>query len=56
MYPQARTVWYRVLSKCVPTRKVIAGFVSTSSSICTLCHFEVDTLRHFLVDCPVKQI
>lgn len=55
MYPQARTVYYRVLSKCIPTKHVLSRYGSVSSLICSLCHTAEDNLKHFLVDCPPKR-
>jgi hypothetical protein len=52
MYPNARTVYFRCLSKCIPTKKVLVKYGIAPSTICSLYHLQEDSRRHFLVDCP----
>lgn len=54
MYPQARDVFYRSISSCIPTYQVLQKFGTVSSATCPMCSIADDTLRHFLVDCPPK--
>lgn len=54
MHPAARTVLYRAVSKCVPHKSYLATFGSVTNNICSFCGAGVDSLRHFIVDCPVK--
>lgn len=53
-YPQARTIFYRVLSERIPTKQVLVKFGLVSSDRCSVCHTSAETFRHFLVDCPIK--
>ncbi|KAI8073768.1 hypothetical protein BDF21DRAFT_475169 [Thamnidium elegans] len=54
MYPNARTLYFRCFSKCIPTKKVLLKYGITSSSTCSLCGLHTDTKRHFLVECRIK--
>jgi hypothetical protein len=54
MYPNARTVYFLCLSKCIPTKKVLVKYGIAPSTICSFCHLQEDSRRHFLVDCPWK--
>jgi hypothetical protein len=53
-HPAARTVLYRALSKCIPHKSYLHTIGSVDNTICSFCYQGIDTLRHFLVDCPVK--
>ncbi|KAI8646676.1 hypothetical protein BD408DRAFT_428379 [Parasitella parasitica] len=53
-HPAARTVLYRALSKCIPHKSYLCKLGSVQNSLCSFCAQGIDTLRHFLVDCPVK--
>ncbi|KAK4511167.1 uncharacterized protein ATC70_012380 [Mucor velutinosus] len=53
-HPAARTVLYRALSKCIPHKSYLYTIGTVENSICPFCALGIDTLRHFLVDCPVK--
>jgi exonuclease III len=54
MYPQARSIYYRAISGCIPTKQVRFKYGTVSSPICPVCDNADDTIRHFLVDCPPK--
>ncbi|GAN03890.1 hypothetical protein MAM1_0050c03346 [Mucor ambiguus] len=54
VHPAARTVLYRVLSKCIPHKSYLRTIGSVENAICPFCSQGIDTLRQFLVDCPVK--
>jgi hypothetical protein len=56
MYPQARTIFYRALSKCIPSKDILLKLKLVSSSICSFCGSSDDSFKHFLVLCPPKQI
>ncbi|KAI9249099.1 hypothetical protein EDC94DRAFT_527933, partial [Helicostylum pulchrum] len=54
MYPNARTLYFRSLSNCLPTKKVLLKYGVVLSSTCSLCGVHTDTTRHFLVECDIK--
>lgn len=54
MYPNARTLFFRCLSACLPTKKILFKYGLLSSSICSLCGGSTDSKRHFLVECAIK--
>jgi hypothetical protein len=54
MHPSARTVLYRAVSKCIPHKSYLVTFGAVSDNVCAFCGYGVDTLRHFIIDCPVK--
>ncbi|CEP15119.1 hypothetical protein [Parasitella parasitica] len=54
MEPKARTVLYRSVSRCIPHKSFLIKFGSVETDICSFCGTGVDTLRHFLIDCPIK--
>lgn len=54
MYPNARTLYYRCFSNCIPTKKVLLKYGQVCSSTCFLCCHHTDSIRHFLVDCDIK--
>ena len=54
MHPSARTVLYRAVSKCIPHKSYLVTFGAVSNNVCSFCGSGVDTLRHFIIDCPVK--
>lgn len=49
MYPNARTLYFRCFSKCIPTKKILLKYGIVSSSTCSLCGCHTDNNRHFLV-------
>ncbi|KAK4515183.1 Glycerophosphocholine phosphodiesterase [Mucor velutinosus] len=53
-HPAARTVLYRALSRCIPHKTYLRTIGSVETPICPFCAQGIDTLRHFIVDCPVK--
>jgi hypothetical protein len=55
MLLQARAVWYRVISRKVPTTISLQRIKRTPTNQCRLCHEHTDTLQHFLVQCPIKK-
>jgi hypothetical protein len=55
MLLQARGVWYRVLSRKLPTAVFLAGVKSVPTDQFRLCLDQVDSLAHFLVLRPNKQ-
>jgi hypothetical protein len=56
MYPQARTVWYRVLTGKIPHNTLLFSFGLIPSPLCSFCHQQADNIDHFLVTCPKKWI
>ncbi|KAI9472449.1 MAG: hypothetical protein EXX96DRAFT_542544 [Benjaminiella poitrasii] len=50
----ARTVWYQVLHRKIPTSSFLSNIQLTSSNICRLCNAVIDTLDHSIVLCPLK--
>ncbi|KAG0747128.1 hypothetical protein G6F57_009568 [Rhizopus arrhizus] len=54
MYPNARTLYFRCLSNCIPTKKILLRYGIVSSSDCSLCGKGTDSRRHFLVECEIK--
>ncbi|KAG2191304.1 hypothetical protein INT47_011774 [Mucor saturninus] len=56
MFPQARTVYYRVFSRCIPTKQLMfKHFGNVSSPQCSFCGTAEDSITHFLVECPIKR-
>ncbi|KAK4520700.1 uncharacterized protein ATC70_006578 [Mucor velutinosus] len=53
-HPDARTVLYRALSRCIPHKSYLRTIGSVENSICPFCAQSTDTLRRFVIDCPVK--
>lgn len=53
-HPIARTVLFRALSKCIPHKTYLRTIGSAANSVCPFCAHGIDTLRHFVVDCPIK--
>lgn len=51
---QARSHWYRVISKKLPTAKYLRKIGTVPSTICRLCNSTEDSLDHFIVQCPNK--
>ncbi|KAI9336052.1 hypothetical protein BD770DRAFT_401877, partial [Pilaira anomala] len=54
MYPQARTLLYRVFHSRIPTNVILAQFNIVPSHLCSWCKAAPDTTDHFLVQCPLK--
>ncbi|KAI9352413.1 hypothetical protein BD770DRAFT_460659, partial [Pilaira anomala] len=54
MYPNARTLFFRCLSACLPNKKILFKYGLVSSSSCSLCGGFTDSERHFLVECDIK--
>lgn len=54
MYPQARTIFYRSLTKRIPHNALLHIFGTLSSPRCSICHVYEDDRFHFLVGCPRK--
>jgi exonuclease III len=50
----ARSHWYRVLSRKLPTASYLQIIGKTADARCRLCQADKETLDHFLVDCPNK--
>ncbi|KAI9273986.1 hypothetical protein EDC94DRAFT_593395 [Helicostylum pulchrum] len=55
MLLQARALWYRTLSKKMPTTKFLHKIKTVSSPQCRLCKSTEDNLFHFMINCPIKQ-
>ncbi|KAK4518210.1 2-oxoisovalerate dehydrogenase subunit alpha, mitochondrial [Mucor velutinosus] len=53
-HPAARTVLCRALARCIPHKTYLRTIGSVETPICPFCAQGIDTLRHFIVDCPVK--
>jgi hypothetical protein len=56
MLLQARSLWYRVLTRKIPTVNYLFRIKRASSSTCQLCNEHEDSLDHFLVFCSQKQV
>ncbi|KAI9358692.1 hypothetical protein BD770DRAFT_320533 [Pilaira anomala] len=56
MYPQARTIFFRAFSHCLPTKQTLSKFKMFSKNACSFCGFAEDSFEHFLVLCPPKQL
>ncbi|KAG0780152.1 hypothetical protein G6F16_012408 [Rhizopus arrhizus] len=56
MYPQARTIFFRTFSKCIPSKDLLFKFTVVSSPICSFCGSTEDSFKHFLVLCAPKQV
>jgi hypothetical protein len=56
MYPQARTVFYRALTKRIPHNAYRFSYGAISSPTCTICHQDDEDRLHFLTSCPRKWI
>lgn len=54
MCPNARTLNFRCLSDCIPTKKVLLKYGIVSSSTCSICGRDTDNKRHFMVECDIK--
>lgn len=54
MVPQGRTIFYRSISGCIPTKIILLKYGIVDSSLCSFCSQADDSIRHFLVDCPPK--
>ncbi|KAG1140086.1 hypothetical protein G6F37_013043 [Rhizopus arrhizus] len=54
MPPQARTLWFRVLNRKLPTRTELYRIGQAPNPICSLCNSRRDSVAHFIVYCPSK--
>jgi hypothetical protein len=45
MYPQARTVWYRVLTGKIPHNTLLFSFGLIPSPLCSFCHQQADNIQ-----------
>ncbi|KAI9356680.1 hypothetical protein BD770DRAFT_345611, partial [Pilaira anomala] len=53
MFPNARTLYFRCFSNCIPTKKILFKYGVVPNSTCSLCGLSIDDKRHFLVECPI---
>ncbi|KAI9325495.1 hypothetical protein BD770DRAFT_334879 [Pilaira anomala] len=56
MYPQARTIFFRAFSKCIPSKDLLLKFNMVNTSLCSFCGWTKDSLEHFLVSCLPRQV
>jgi hypothetical protein len=50
----ACSLWYRLISKKIPTAVFSHKIGRADSTLCQLCHLHYDSFEHFLVLCPPK--
>lgn len=51
----ARGLWYRTISKKLPTTSFLNKIKTVDFPLCRLYKTDTDTLHHFLFYCPIKQ-
>lgn len=50
----ARQLWYRTLIRKLPTGKYLHDIHRRDSPLCSICHREIDTYEHFILQCSKK--
>ncbi|KAI8988982.1 hypothetical protein BDB01DRAFT_719477 [Pilobolus umbonatus] len=55
LLPQSKTLWYRCLMKKLPTQLYLSSIDRSPDDKCKICSTQsIDSLLHFLVECPHK--
>ncbi|KAI7907632.1 uncharacterized protein BX663DRAFT_565862, partial [Cokeromyces recurvatus] len=54
MLLQARSLWYRILSRKIPHSDYLYQIQTISTNLCRLCQSVPDSLDHFLFLCPIR--